>query len=64
MLCSVVSSEMVRGSLWSDKEVKAFMAIWDEEGKQSQLDGATRNIKVYGKISDRLCELGFKRTVI
>ena len=62
--CSEVGSEMARGSLWSDEEVKALIAIWGEEGIQSQLDGTTRNIKVYGKISDRLCELGFKRTAV
>ena len=64
VLCSVVSSEMARGSLWGDEEVKALIAIWGKEGIQSQLDGTTRNIKVYGKISDCLCELSFKRTAV
>ena len=61
---SEVSRKMAQGSLWSDEEVKALIAIWGEEGIQDQLDGTTRNIKVYGKISDRLCELGFKRTAV
>ena len=31
---SEVSRKMARGSLWSDKEVKALIAIWGEEGIQ------------------------------
>ena len=63
-VCSEVSGEMAHGSLWSNEEVKALIAIRGEEGVQNQLDGTTRNIKVYGKISHCLCELAFKRTAV
>ena len=63
VLCS---SDMARGtcSLWSGEEVKTLIAVWGKEEIQSQLDGTTRNIKVYGRISDRLCEKGFERTAV
>ena len=41
-MCSEVCGKMARGSLWSDEEVKELIAIWGEEGIQSQLDGTTR----------------------
>ena len=47
---------MVRGSLWTNDEVSALIAVWGEEEIQHQLDGAKRNIKVYEKITDRLKE--------
>ena len=53
---------MARGNLWSDEEVHALIAIWGEEEVQSQLDGATRNKKVYDDIAKKLTELGFHRT--
>ena len=43
-----------RGSLWTDGEVTAPIAIWGEEDIQWQLDGAIRNISVYEKIATRL----------
>ena len=46
-----------RGYLWTDAEVTALIAIWGEEEIQRQLDGATRNIKVYEKLAARLSSL-------
>ena len=42
------------GSLWSEEEVTVLIAIWGEEEIQRELDGSTRNIKVYEKIASRL----------
>ena len=53
---------MARGNLWSEEEVHALIAIWGEEEIQTQLDGATRNKKVFDKIARQLIELGFPRT--
>ena len=36
---------------WKDEEVKALLAIWSAEEIQSQLDGTTRNSKVFSKIA-------------
>ena len=38
-----------RGCLWTDAEVTAIVAIWGEEEIERQLDGATKNLKVYEK---------------
>ena len=53
---------MTRGSLWSEEEVHALIAVWGEEEIQAQLDGATRNKKVFDKIAKQLTELGLART--
>ena len=46
-----------RGCVWGDAEVTALISIWGEEKIPRQLDGATRNIKVYEKIAARLSSL-------
>ena len=53
---------MARGNIWNEEEVHALIAIWGEEEVQAQLDGATRNRKVFDKIAKQLTELGFART--
>ena len=53
---------MARGNIWSEEEVHALIAIWGEKEIQAQLDGATRNKKVFDKIAEQLTELGFART--
>ena len=47
---------MARGSLWTNDEVSALIAVWGEEEIQHQLEGVKRNIKVYQKIAARLKE--------
>ena len=32
-----------RGTLWSDEEVRALIAVWVESSVQEELDGAVRN---------------------
>ena len=49
------------GSLWSDEEVKALIAIWGEANVQEELDGAVRNKVVYQDISRKLQEQGYNR---
>ena len=46
-----------RGSLWTDGEITALIAVWGEEDIQRQLGGAIRNIKVCEKIAARLTAL-------
>ena len=54
-----------RGTLWEDREVDALIAVWGEEDIQAKLDGATRNIKVFEAIAQKLKDLGFEdRTAV
>ena len=41
-------------SVWSDNAVKALIVILGEARIQKELDGATRNITVYQKISQSM----------
>ena len=54
---SLAMASKERGCLWSEEEVTALISIWGEEEIQAQLDGATRNIKVYEKIAAKLSSL-------
>ncbi|XP_067284050.1 zinc finger and SCAN domain-containing protein 29-like [Pseudorasbora parva] len=47
---------------WTDNEVQALLSVYAEEDIQRELETATRNEKVYLKISSRLCELGIVHT--
>ena len=49
-----------RGTIWQDEEVDALLAVWGEEDIQAKLDGATRNIKVFEAIAQKLHDLGFE----
>ena len=49
-----------RGTIWQDEEVDALLAVWGEEDIQAKLDGATRNIKVFEAITQKLHDLGFE----
>ena len=50
-----------RGTTWSDKEVKALLAIWGDSKIQEELDGAVRNQVVFERIAKQLKEQGIKR---
>ena len=52
---------MNRGTVWSDKEVKALIAIWGESNVQEELDGAVRNQAIYQRIAKQLHEQGYER---
>ena len=52
---------MNRGTVWSDKEVQALIAIWGESSVQEELDGAARNQAVYQRIAKQLREQGYDR---
>lgn len=43
---------------WSDNEVLKLLEVWGDENIQAQLDGSTRNIKVYAAIAKTLLESG------
>jgi hypothetical protein len=47
----VVKPSINRGTVWSDKEVKALIATWGESNVQEELDGAVRNQAIYQRIS-------------
>ena len=49
-----------RGTIWQDKVVDELLAVWGEEDIQAKLDGATRNIKVFEAIAQKLHDLGFE----
>ncbi|XP_052408638.1 uncharacterized protein LOC127953431 [Carassius gibelio] len=47
---------------WTDEEVQALLSVFSEEDIQRELETATRNEKVYLRMSSRLCELGIVHT--
>ena len=55
------TSTSTRGSLWSDEEVRALIAIWGEANVQEELDGAVRNRVVFQDISKKLQDQGYNR---
>ena len=52
---------MNRGTVWSDKEVQALIAIWGESNVQEELDGAVRNQAIFQRIAKQLGEQGYER---
>jgi hypothetical protein len=56
-----MASSTTRGSLWSDSEVRALIAIWGESDIQDELDGAVRNKVVFEEIAKKLQEQGYNR---
>uniref|UniRef100_A0AAY5KY12 Myb/SANT-like DNA-binding domain-containing protein n=1 Tax=Esox lucius TaxID=8010 RepID=A0AAY5KY12_ESOLU len=49
-------------STWSQKETKVLISIWSNEKILQKLERSYRKKPVYGEISERLNEHGFKRT--
>ena len=47
-----------RGTTWTDREVKALLAIWGDSKIQEELDGAVRNQVVFKRIAQKLSEQG------
>ena len=58
-MASIVSGN--RGACWSDLEMRALIAIWEESDIQVKLDGAVRNKVVYEQISRKRREQGYNR---
>ena len=52
---------MNRGTIWSDKEVRALIEVWGTGKIQQELDGAKRNKPIFDKIARSLQEQGFHR---
>ena len=52
---------MNRGTVWTDKEVRALIAIWGESTTQEELDGTVRIKAVYQRIAMQLQEQGHER---
>jgi phosphoribosylaminoimidazole carboxylase/phosphoribosylaminoimidazole-succinocarboxamide synthase len=50
-----------RGTTWTDKEVKALLAIWGDSKIQEELDGAVRNQVVFKCIAQNLSAQGIQR---
>ena len=50
-----------RGTIWTDKEIKALLAIWGDSKIQEELDGAVRNQVVFQRIAKQLKEQGIQR---
>ena len=51
----------LRGTILTDREIKALIALWGEGNVQDELDGAVRNKVVYEKIAQKLQEHGYHR---
>ena len=51
----------LRGTIWTDREIKALIALWGEGDVQDELVGAVRNKVVYEKIAQKLQEHGYHR---
>ena len=56
-----VQQAMNHGTVWSDKEVRALIAIWGDSTIQEDLDGAVRNKVIFQKIAKKLQEQGIQR---
>ena len=50
-----------RGTTWTDREVKALLAVWGDSKIQEELDGAVRNQVVFKRIAQKLNEQGINR---
>ncbi|XP_061599252.1 zinc finger protein with KRAB and SCAN domains 2-like [Cololabis saira] len=48
---------------WSNSEVETFLNLVAEDRIQKELDGATRNEKVYLQLSQLMSERGYNRTL-
>ena len=46
-----------RGTLWEDREVNVLIAMWGEDDIQAKLNGATRKIKLFEVIAQKLKDL-------
>ena len=46
-----------RGSVWSNAEVKALIAVWGEGNVQEELDGAVKNKQVFQDISKKTSKI-------
>uniref|UniRef100_A0A3Q0RPA3 Myb/SANT-like DNA-binding domain-containing protein n=1 Tax=Amphilophus citrinellus TaxID=61819 RepID=A0A3Q0RPA3_AMPCI len=47
---------------WSNAEVQTFLCLVGDEKIQSELDGATRNERVYNEVSSLMAAHGYERT--
>ena len=56
-----MASNVSRGSVWEDEQVRALIAIWGETNIQEELDGATRNKVVFKEIARKLQEQGHNK---
>ena len=54
--------EAMAGTGWSVKEMRALISLWGQADVQSQLDGVTRNRRIYEQIARDLDDLGWERT--
>ena len=54
---------MLNSEKWTDAEVQALLAMYATEEVQRDLEGSTRNIKIFGKISSELAQMGVYHTV-
>ncbi|XP_029902354.1 zinc finger and SCAN domain-containing protein 20-like [Myripristis murdjan] len=48
---------------WTDEEVETLLCLVADDRVQRELDGATRNQRVYREVSERMAAHGYPRTV-
>ena len=51
----------IKGTNWTDEELRALLIMWVEPESQDQLLGIHRNKVFYEKLADRLVSAGFPR---
>uniref|UniRef100_A0A8C6SVU2 Myb/SANT-like DNA-binding domain-containing protein n=1 Tax=Neogobius melanostomus TaxID=47308 RepID=A0A8C6SVU2_9GOBI len=47
---------------WSISEVQTFICVVGDEKIQRELDGATRNERIFQELAERMAEFGYTRT--
>ena len=52
---------MTRGTIWSEKEVRALIHVWGDGKIQEELDGAKKNKPIFQTISKKLQDHGYNR---
>ena len=52
---------MTRGTIWSEREVRALLQIWGDGKIQEELDGAKRNKQIFQTIAKKMREQGYNR---
>ena len=50
---------MNRGTIWSEREVRALIQIWGDGKIQEELDGAKRNKQIFQTIAKKMQEQGY-----
>ncbi|ESP03467.1 hypothetical protein LOTGIDRAFT_171404 [Lottia gigantea] len=56
-----IKAGKARGIQWSNEETLALLDVWGDDNIQAQMDGTTRDAKVYVLLANTLHQLGYER---